>query len=97
MTSKLADAGTDINDSQLLPKIGVMMLLQLGIGKFASNKKKEPTINNGVEIKNPSRIAIKYLFSPIILANGVKTLSNQFKNFCIFFSSNQSGTIFYFV
>jgi hypothetical protein len=97
MTSKLADAGTDIKDSQFLPRMGEIILLQFGMGKFASNKKNEPTINKGVEIKKPSRIAIKYLFSPMTLAKGVKTFSNQFKNFCISYSSYLSSTIFYSV
>ena len=47
-----------------------------GIGKFAINKKIEPTINNGVEIKKPSRIAINTLFLVRTSAIGIKIFSS---------------------
>lgn len=72
------------------------MLLQFGIGKFAKSRKNDPTINKGVEIKKPSRIAIKYLFSPMTLANGVKTFSNQFKTSASFYPPISSILFFIF-
>ena len=47
-----------------------------GIGKFAINKKIEPTINNGVEIKKPSRIAINTRFLVRTSAIGIKIFSS---------------------
>ena len=81
--SKLAVAGIFNIEAQLSPKKELIISFQFGIGKLVKTKNSEPTINKGVESKKPSRIAIKYLFSPIAFAIGVKTFSNQFRNFCI--------------
>lgn len=70
--SNVAFVGFDIYEVQLSPKNFAQNSTQLGIGKFATSKKKEPIINSGVVNKNPSLIASKYLFLPIFSASGIK-------------------------
>lgn len=41
-------------------------MIHAGIGKFAISKNNDPTINNGVDNKNPSRMAIKYLYEKTV-------------------------------
>src|SRR5699024_5386354 len=62
---KVASVGLEKKSTQFSPKMPAQKSAQPGIGKFANSKKNDPTINNGIEIKNPSRMANKYLLFPI--------------------------------
>ena len=79
---------TALNQSvQPAPSIDDTAASHPGIGKFAINKKIEPTINNGVEIKKPSRIAINtrllavFTLSQLLIMNSLNVflqLGNYF-------------------
>ena len=71
---KVASVGLERNQ-QFYSKMPAQKSAQPGIGKFANSKKNDPTINNGIEIKNPSRMANKYLLFPIFF-KGINTRSN---------------------
>src|SRR5699024_2058284 len=64
---KVASVGLEKKSTQFSPKMPAQKSAQPGIGKFANSKKNDPTINSGIEIKNPSRMSNKYLFILIFL------------------------------
>ena len=68
----VALVGFSMKTVQFSPKIFAQNGAQPLTGKFANNKKNEPTTSSGMDSKNPSLTAMRYLFCPIFSAKFMK-------------------------